>query len=178
MSVVSLRSCCVGLVLALAPALAGAQNPAATPRASLMVGLGNDFGWFGALGSAYLTHRIALFAGLGFTPELDPGDPSGLTVAAGVRGFTRGLRHQGFLEVGVTQVCVETSLTPLAGIRGRRLYGPSIQAGYQYLSRGGFTALVSGGGGYSLGEPVTGSRFQPVVGLGLGYTFRKRGQPR
>lgn len=165
---------CLMILLATGPAVAAAQSGSGpgTPRATVLVGIGNDFGWLGTNVAAYLTPRLALFAGLGYTPEIDPGDPKGITVAGGLRGFTPGLRHRGFLEIGVTQVAVETSVTPLAGVRGRRIYGPGAQAGYQFVSRGGFTGLLSTGLGYCLSEPVTGSRFQILFGLGVGYTFR------
>jgi hypothetical protein len=162
------------IILAAGPTLGAAQGGSGpdAPRATALLGIGNDFGWFGMNVAAHLAPRLALFAGLGYTPAIDHGDPEGITVAAGVRGFTPGPRHRGFLEIGVTQVAVETSVTPLAGVRGRRLYGPGAQAGYQFVSRGGFTGLLSAGLGYCLSEPITGSRFQILFGLGAGYTFR------
>lgn len=168
--------CYLGMSLALFPGAAVAQGRemVATPKATLLAGLGNDFGWVGTQASAYLGPRLALFAGLGYTPAVDSGDPSGITWAAGLRGFSRGRRHTGLLEVGLTQLVVETSVTTLAGVRGRRLYGPSAQLGYQYASPSGLTALVTFGAGYTLSAPLTGSRFQPALGLGLGYAFRKR----
>jgi hypothetical protein len=161
-------------LLVAGPAIATAQDRSGpgTPGVTVLIGIGNDFGWLGLDVAAYLNPRLALFAGLGYTPAADPGDPEGLTVAGGVRGFTPGLRHRGFLEIGVTQVAVETSLTPLAGVRGRRIYGLGAQGGYQFVSRGGFTGLLSTGLGYCLREPVTGSRFQVLFGLGVGHTFR------
>ncbi len=82
--------------------------PAATvvapspPRATLLGGLGNSLGWFGIQGEAYfVTGRLSTFAGLGYTPDLEGNDPTGLTGAAGVRGYTGGVRHRAFVELGV-----------------------------------------------------------------------------
>lgn len=171
-----LGRCALAMSLALLPGPAAAQDreTQATLGVTLLAGLGNDFGWLGTQVSAPVRPRRALFAGVGYTPALDEGDPSGITFAAGLRGFSRGTRHRGLLEIGVTQIVVETSVTPLAGVRGRRLYGPSAQLGYQYISRGGLTALVTVGVGYTVSSPLNGSRFQPAIGLGLGYILSKR----
>lgn len=159
-------------LLAAVPAAAAGQAGPSAPRATILGGVGNDFGWVGAQGAVHVRPRLALFAGLGYTPAIDRGDPSGMTGAGGLRGFFGGPRHLKFIELGVTQLVVETSVTPLAGVEGRRLYGPGVQAGYQYVSGGGLSVLFSLGLGYVLAEPVTGSRIQAQLGLGLGYTFR------
>lgn len=55
-----------------------------------------------------------------------------------------------------------------------RLYGPCLQAGYQFVSRGGFTAMVSLGLGYAPGDiPAGESAVESLIGLGLGYTWRR-----
>src|SRR5918993_4832620 len=90
------------LVLLLGPLSAAAQDSAATPRiprrvATLTAGLGNVMGWFGLHGEGYFAReRLSGFVGLGYPPSIDPGDPSGLTFAAGLRGFTAGFSHRGF----------------------------------------------------------------------------------
>ena len=151
---------------------------ASPPRVTLLGGLGNSLGWFGIQGEAYfVTGRFSTFAGLGYTPDLEENDPTGLTGAAGVRGYTGGVRHRAFVELGVSQVAVEVDLAQQqnGSIRetGRRLYGPGLQIGYQYLALRGFTAMVSTGVGYILAEPPRfASRWQPLVGLGFGYTWR------
>jgi hypothetical protein len=53
---------------------------------------------------------MSLFAGLGYTPGLDQGDPTGLTFACGLRGHTAGERHRAFLEGSISQVLIETGL--------------------------------------------------------------------
>jgi hypothetical protein len=154
--------------------VASGQASPAAPRATVLGGVGNDFGWIGAQGTVHVRPHLAVYAGLGYTPAIDRGDPSGIAGAGGLRGFFGGPRHLKFVELGVTQLVVETSVTPLAGVEGRRLYGPGVQAGYQYVSGGGLSILFSLGLGYVLAEPVTGSRIQPQLGLGIGYTFRVR----
>jgi hypothetical protein len=52
-------------------------------------GVGNAMGWFGGQAEYYVARdRASLFAGLGYTLEVDEGDPSGATFALGARGFT------------------------------------------------------------------------------------------
>lgn len=126
-------------------------------------------GWFGAQGELYFAHeRASAFGGLGYTPAIDEGDPSGITGAAGLRAFTNGIRHRGFLELSVSQVAVQT------GVEDKRLYGPGLQAGYQYAALSGFTFLVSAGVGVVLngGDRLDDSAVQALVGLGFGYTWR------
>ena len=56
-------------------------------------------GWFGAQGERYfLDERLSVFVGLGYTPSLDQGDPTGPTFAAGLRTFTSGAKHRLFVE--------------------------------------------------------------------------------
>jgi hypothetical protein len=152
---------------------APSSEPVSPRRFAVLAGLGNSFGWLGVQGQAYVAReRVSLFAAIGYTPAIDSGDPSGLTVAGGIRGFTHGVRHRGYLELAAVQVVVETSLTTVAGVEEKRFYGPSVQIGYQYTGRSGFTGQASVGVGYALPAPTTGSRWQPTFGLGIGYTFR------
>jgi hypothetical protein len=67
---------------------------------SLTAGVRNAMGWFGAQGERYFAdERLSVFVGLGYTPRLDRGDPTGPTFAAGVRSYTAGVKHRAFLEV-------------------------------------------------------------------------------
>jgi len=149
-----------------APAPAPQAAPAAR-RITVMLGSGNAMGWLGAQAERYFGHeRGSVFLGLGYTPDVDDGETSGLAGAAGVRGYTGGARHRGFLELSVSQIAVTTL--------GGHQYGPGVQLGYQYTARHGFTVATSLGLGYVLSQPafVTGSRVQLLGGLGLGYTWR------
>lgn len=140
------------------------------PSVTVLAGIGNAMGWFGAQAERYVARgRLSGFVGLGYTPSLDPGDPSGVTVAAGVRGFTHGRRHRGFLELSVCQVAVYASSLD----NDARRYGPGMQAGYQHVSRGGLTFLASLGLGYSIETPAGFNAVQPLFGLGFGYTWRQ-----
>jgi hypothetical protein len=134
---------------------------------SFTAGVGNAMGWFGVQGERYwLDERISIFAGVGYTPSLDPGDPAGPAFAAGLRSFTSGLKHRLFLEASASQLVVE------AGGDGR-YYGPGLQGGYQFVSAGGFTLMASVGAGYALGVPRGAHAWASQVGLGLGYTWRR-----
>jgi hypothetical protein len=163
------------LVLLCAPGAAAGQESAPAARiptrvASLTAGIGNVMGWFGLHGERYFAReRVSGFVGLGYTPSVDPGDPSGLTFAVGVRGFTAGIKHRGFLALSLSQLAVESGFVE----HPRRFYGPGLEAGYQYVSRGGFTFMASLGLGYAPGVPEGEQEVGELLALGLGYTWRR-----
>ena len=163
------------LVLLFGPLSVTGQDSAAVPQvprrvATLTAGIGNMMGWFGLHGERYFAReRFSGFVGLGYTPSIDPGDPSGLTFAIGLRGFTPGIKHRGFLAFSVSQLAVESGFVE----NPRRFYGPGLEAGYQYASWGGFTFMASLGLGYAPGVPEGEKEFGEVLALGLGYTWRR-----
>jgi hypothetical protein len=162
------------LLLALAapaPALAqAAPGEIPEPVVTVTAGLGNAMGWLGVQAERYLTHgRLSAFAGLGYTPRVDAFDPEGVTLAAGVRGYTAGLKHRGFAEASLCQVGILSDPE-----HPSRFYGPCAQLGYQFASRGGFTVLLSVGVGYAVGAMAHLNRGQGLAGFGLGYTWRRR----
>jgi hypothetical protein len=127
-------------------------------------------GWFGVQGERYFgRERFSLFGGLGYTPAGDAGDASGVTVAAGGRAYTPGKKHRGFLEVSVSQLAVQQFCFD----RCRRFYGPGIQAGYQFVTRGGFSLLASLGLGVAPGVGEGESKVGGMAGIGLGYTWHR-----
>ena len=139
-------------------------EPAGERRFTLAFGLGNSLGWVGGQAEHYLAgDRMSVLGGLGYTPALDPGDPSGVTLAGALRGYTPGQHHRGFLELSISQV----STSPLTG---KRLYGPGLQVGYQFVARSGFTALASWGAGLERRHGETNAR--EILNLGVGYTWR------
>jgi hypothetical protein len=84
----------VTFLIAIPSLVAGQENEPA-PRLSAPVprkvtataGVGNAMGWFGGQAEYYVARdRASLFAGLGYTLEVDEGDPSGATFALGARG--------------------------------------------------------------------------------------------
>jgi hypothetical protein len=111
-----------------------------------------------------------VFAGLGYTPPLDEGDAKGVTLAGGVRAFTPGIKHRGFLELSVSQLAIEKFCFDDC----HRHYGPGLQAGYQFVSRGGFTLFASVGLGVLIDAPPGEDEVAGMAGLGLGYTWRKQ----
>jgi hypothetical protein len=164
------------MLLLLLPAavrgVAAQVSPGAlAPRAvTVTAGVGNAMGWFGAQGEHYIAdQRMSLFVGLGYTPTLDQGHPTGLTFAGGLRGYTAGERHRAFLEGSVSQVLIETRLFG----EGRRLYGPGVQGGYQFVSRGGFTFMASVGVGYAPAVDQGSRGWAGLLGLAVGYTWRR-----
>ena len=166
------------LLLALSLASAAAAQQSAdpfiqpAPRAlTVTAGFGNAMGWFGAQGEHYVrAERLGLFAGVGYLPAVDTGDPSGLTFAAGVRAYTKGQKHRAFLEASISQIAVETA--PCYG-DCLRAYGPGAQLGYQFVGSGGFSILASAGVGYAPTIPDGRSKVGTLLGLGFGYTWRR-----
>ena len=163
------------LLLLSASVSVSAQESAGAPPAprrvaTLVAGMGNVMGWFGVQGERYFAReRLSAFLGAGYTPSLDRGDPSGPTFALGVRGFTAGIKHRAFLALSLSQLFVASGFTENPG----RLYGPGVEAGYQFASRGGFTFLGSLGFGYAPGVPEGEPRVGGMLGLGFGYTWRR-----
>jgi hypothetical protein len=155
--------------LLVAQSWAGAR-PLGDRRYTATAGVGNSMGWFGVQGERYLLdERLSIFAGLGWMPSLGRGDRHGPSFAAGVRSFTSGAKHRLFLEGSASPVVRETA----GGAVGGPYYGPGLQAGYQFVSPGGFTLMLSLGAGYALGVPRGGDPWARVAGLGLGYTWRR-----
>ncbi len=157
------------LLLGSSSALVGQETTPKLRVATVTGGIGNTMGWLGVQGERYFAHeRLSAFLGLGYTPVRDQADPSGPTFALGFRGFTPGVKHRGFLALCVAQLAVETG-TDDPG----RQYGPGVEAGYQFASLGGFTAMLGAGVGYAPGMPDTQSAFGAMAELGLGYTWRR-----
>ena len=122
-------------------------NEAKKRTATLMAGIGNVLGWFGL-----------------------HGDPSGPTFAIGVRGFTPGMKHRGFLALSLSQLALLSAFDPEDRAR---FYGPGLEAGYHYAASGGFTFMASLGIGWAPGVPEGEKEVGEVLALGFGYTWRK-----
>jgi len=158
------------LLLLLVPRSIPAQEAAPLRVVTVTAGLGNAMGWLGAQGERYFgPDRLSAFVGAGYTPSTDQYETSGPTFAAGLRGYTSGFKHRGFLEASVSQIFTESDSLETGG-----LYGPGLAAGYQYASRGGFTLMTSLGVGYAPGVNDGYSKVGAVVNLGLGYTWRRQ----
>ena len=158
------------LFFAPTPTLAWQAAAPPRPAVSVMAGLGNTMAGFGGQAQAYLAGgRVGIFAGLGYMPEVDAGDWSGVSVAGGVRGFTSGRKHRAYLEVSASPMQLQKSCFALC----ERYYGVGTQAGYQLLTSGGFTFAASLGVGYTLGVPESTSKSSVLGDLGIGYTWRR-----
>ena len=133
-STVSLRSIVTSLlVLSLLPLPAVGQEVGASPPvpprvASLTAGLGNVMGWFGLHGEGYFAReRLSGFVGLGYTPSVDEGDPSGPTFAIGLRGFTTGIKHRGFLALSLSQLATETGAVATVPVRHPAQFADAVE---------------------------------------------------
>ena len=150
-----------------------AQAVSGEPRITIVAGLGNAMGLFGAQAERYVrSGRVSVFGGLGYLPQFEPGDPSGVTVAVGARGFTAGKTHRAFLEVSASPLRVEFDTVGTTRIPRAIVYGPGVQGGYQFIARGGLTALASIGAGFPVGAE-SGSGVELMGGMGLGFTWRR-----
>ena len=152
---------------------AGSPTPADAQRvATVSVGVGNAHGWNGLQAEWHgLASRAAVFVGGGFTPRTSY-DHRRLTAAAGARVFTRGPRHRMFAEVSISQIGREVAsyLRP----RGRQVFGPGAQLGYELRLQNGVTIVLSGGAGYGRGVGDYNNPWRPMAGAALGYTWSKR----
>ena len=161
------NSAAISLLLLVCVVPANAQTATQERHGTATAGFGNAMGWFGVQGERYwLTSRLSVFAGIGYTPDFRGHTyGSGAAGAFGVRGYTRGFVHRGFVELSVSQLFIDSSRT--RGVYHR--YGPGVQWGYQFVSTGGFTFHLS------LGAGRLSQRHQELMGgIGVGYTWRRR----
>ena len=154
-----------GGALAGQQARAGGPQEPGTRQVTVALGFGNAFATVGGAVEYYLVgDRVSVFGGIGYTPEIDPGDPSGLTGVAGVRAYTPGANHRAFAELSVSQLNTEFGTD-------ERHYGPGLQLGYQFTADQGFTVLTSWGAGLEFSDGDV-TRW-PLLNLGFGYTWRR-----
>lgn len=145
----------------------------------LMAGLGNGFGGVGMQAELYVAEeRLAVFGGFGYAPS-DRHDLGGPAGALGVRGYTAGDHHRGFLDVALTPLMLEDIrvVDRSRGVilqEGGTKYGPGVTAGYQLTTGFGLTAMLSGGLGVAFGldDVIDEGPLAPMLNLGVGYTFR------
>ena len=154
------------------PLAAQAEAGTAAPQrvATITAGTGNALGWFGIQAERYLRDRYSVFGGVGYTPAIEDDYPSGATFAAGVRAFAGGYRHRAFLELSLSQLVLVRSFSD---DDQRRIYGPGLQGGYQWVTGGGFTLMASLGVGYAPSVPEGDAEIGPLGGLSFGYTWRQ-----
>ena len=155
------------------PAVARAQTagPVTTPRAvAVTAGVGNAMGILGVQGERYLPgDRLSVFGGVGYLPKGDPGDASGVALAGGMRAFTSGARHRGFVEVSVSHLAHDLACFDDC----HHYYGPGVQGGYQFVARRGLTVMASLGVGYGPSIPDGEDNVGALIGVGFGYTWRR-----
>ena len=151
------------------------DRPPGIPKASFLIGLGTATGWVGGQLEIYFADgRFSSFLGAGYTPALEDSPAVGLTGALGMRAFTGGRVHRGFLELSVSQIVVEEGLSVPGERTANGLYGPGVQLGYQLLKPKGFTFLASAGVGVVVGGHPGHNRLQALATIALGKTWRRQ----
>ena len=125
--------------------------------------LGNDYGGVGLNFEYYWANTNAsAFGGFGYSPDYNRQDfaEGDLIFIGGIRVFTKGVKHRGFLQLSIGPVQYHSAVVN---------YGPALSAGYHRTSRQGFTFVVDLGVGFdpNRDEAIAISSF------GFGYTWRK-----
>jgi hypothetical protein len=148
-----------------------AENPSAPPSVTVTGGVGNSMGWLGVQAERYLSNgRFSVLGGVGFLVPSNAGDTSGPAFAAGMRAFTTGARHRGFLEISLLPIMYGLACFDDCHI----YYGPAVQGGYEFLRHDGLTLLASYGIGFAPGVPSGKDAVNRVIlAVGLGYTWRR-----
>ena len=152
----------VALLLLLSSSLLGQER---RPVVTVMGGLGNVLGGFGAGAEYYLAGgRVSLGAGLGYWPEASLCDQGTFSGAGTLRAFFGGRRHRAVLEGSYS--LLQISCFVGSGEINRH-YGPGISLGYRYTASGGFTFSAALG----VGEGAAEAGAEPIILFGLGYTW-------
>ena len=179
-----MRSMLLAVACALVPTVVTAQAPAEPTAPShsvtILAGGGNSLGWWGVQAERYLARgAFSAFVGVGRDGDLTHlSSNDNFAFAGGVRAYTSGTENRLFAELSVSQVVADVSIRATVDpsaypfVRTPR-YGPGLQVGYQHISHGGFTLMLSAGYGYALGLRSTSDQRagQPMAGFGIGYTF-------
>jgi hypothetical protein len=124
--------------------------------------------------------RLSAFAGVGYTYEIEDGEDddvvsaSGGGAAGGLRVYTDGRIHRGFLEAAYSPLGLETAPIGFPKDELRLMYGPSLQAGWQMTRPGGFTLVLAAGVGRARGNDFVDGFTDAVAFLGLGKTWRRK----
>jgi hypothetical protein len=156
--------------IATAQVVAASDDSKLQRGATLSGGIGNAYGWCGVTVQTYFAGgRAAVFGGVGYTPDFQRGDPSGMTVAGGLRAFSDGRKHRMYGELSFAQIGIE--VPNWLHVNGRRIYGPGAQLGYEYTTSRGLHLSASIGAGYGLGISDYETPWRPMLGLGIGYTW-------
>lgn len=172
------------LSLAACAVTAAAQPPDPSPapgarKMTILAGSGIATAGTGVQLETYFQgDRLSAFAGVGYSDALEGDDDevsaSGAAVAAGLRAYTRGRVHRGFLELSGAPVAYEKAPRGFPQDDLGLLYGPSLQAGWQMTKPRGFTLVLAAGVGYAFGNDAVEGSAHPVAFLGLGKTWRRK----
>ena len=157
-------SAAIALLLLLSAPLLGQER---RPVVTLIGGLGNVLGGLGAGAEYYVANgRVSLGAGLGYWPGASLCDQGTFSGAGALRAFLGGRRHRAVLEASYSLLQVSCTF---GSDEIDRHYGPGISLGYRYTGSDGFTFTA----GVGVGEGAAEAGAEPIILLGLGYTWQR-----
>jgi hypothetical protein len=152
--------------------------PLGERRVTVLAGAGVATAGVGLQAELHFARYFSAFGGFGYWPESDEyndvAEASGAGVAGGLRAYTPGRVHRGFLEVAVSPIAFEQNLVGVPTDDLSLHYGPAVQAGWQMARPGGFTLVLSFGIGHVPGDAEFESETGLVGFIGLGYTWRRK----
>lgn len=174
------KSSLAALSLVLLSTAARAAEPApplGDRKWTVLTGFGVATANLGVQAEVHFARHFSAFGGFGYLPESEDAEmaeASGAGFAAGLRAYTPGRIHRGFLEVAVSPIAFEQAPIGIPAEDLSLRYGPAFQAGWQMTRPGGFTLVLSLGMGHVSGDELYESDTGPVAFLGLGYTWRRK----
>ncbi len=149
------------------------HESAGTRSATLLAGVGHSLGWLGVQGEKHFHNdRLSVFAGVGLGLQKER-PASGVALAGGMRAYGAGTQGRRFVELSVSKIGDWSSPQGAPTESRAQVYGPGLQVGYQRISRGGFTLVLSLGVGYAVTSRPINSHVQALVGIGLGFTWHR-----
>jgi hypothetical protein len=155
--------------------------PLGTRKITVLAGGGVAVAGSGLQAEAYFDgDRFSALAGVGYSYEIEDGEDddlvsaSGVGLAGGLRVYTDGRVHRGFLELAYSPIGYETAFEGFPQDRLRLMYGPSLQAGWQMTRPAGFTLVLAAGVGHARATDDVEGFTDAVAFIGLGKTWRRK----
>ncbi|MET0553210.1 MAG: hypothetical protein ABW221_09240 [Vicinamibacteria bacterium] len=145
---------------------------------TVLAGLGAATAGLGVQAEAYFGRdRFSAFGGAGYSPSFDEDGTvyaRGAGVSGGLRAYTPGRVHRGYLEVAYGPLAAEGAPEGFPRDELALAYGPAAQAGWRMTRPGGFTLSLSVGVGHVSDTDLAEGDTDVVAFIGLGKTWRRK----